>query len=135
MLKLSKKTEYALMAVKYIALNQNGNCITAKEISEQYDISYELLSKVLQRLNKHQIVSSFQGSKGGYVLNRSPFELTLIEIISAIEEDYKITDCMNGSGTPDECRHVECCQIRDPLSKIQKEIEKIFRQTTVNQIL
>ncbi|QQS38031.1 MAG: Rrf2 family transcriptional regulator [Ignavibacteriales bacterium] len=135
MLKLSKKTEYAFMAVKYIALNQNGCCITAKEISDKYDISYELLSKVLQRLNKHQIVSSFQGAKGGYVLNKSPFELTLIDIIRAIEDDYKITDCMNGKGTTDDCRHVECCTIRDPLLKVQKEIERVFSQTTLNQIL
>ena len=123
------------MAVKYIALNQNGSCITVKEISDKYDISFELLSKVLQRLNKHNIVSSFQGAKGGYVLNKSPFELTLIEIIQAIENDYKITDCMNGAGTTEDCRHVECCQIRDPLLKIQKEIEKVFKQTTLNQIL
>lgn len=123
------------MAVKYIALNQNGSCITAKEISEKYDISYELLSKVLQRLNQHNIVSSFQGAKGGYVLNKSPFELTLIDIIAAIENDYKIIDCMNSTGTNDDCKHIECCMIRDPLMKVQKEIEKIFKQTTISQIL
>lgn len=135
MLKLSKKTEYALMAVKYIALNKNAECSTAKEIADGYNIPLELLAKVLQQLKRFEIIKSFQGNKGGYALSRSPEKITLIDIISAIENDYHLTDCFKESSSEKDCEHFNCCKIKDPLILVQKEIDKVFRQMTVNQIL
>ncbi len=136
MLKLSKKAEYALMAVKYIAAKQSGSCVTAKEVSEAYTIPYDLLSKVLQQLVKFDIIRSYQGVKGGYSLTRNPEEINLIDVISAIDQDYRITECMNGSyGKDKECSLISCCSIRDPLIKIQREIDKIFKETTILQII
>lgn len=135
MLKLSKKTEYALMAVKYIALNKNAEYTTAREIADSYNIPLELLAKVLQQLKRNEIINSFQGNKGGYALSRLPEKITLIDIISAIETDYQLTDCFKESSTEKDCEHFNCCKIKDPLIIVQKEIDKIFRQMTVNQIL
>ncbi len=123
------------MAVKYIAMNNGGNCITAKEISSGYKISFELVSKILQQLTKFNLVQSFQGVKGGYTLTRSPNEITLIEIIKAIEPNYYITDCMGDTGSVNDCEHFDCCMIRSPLMKVQKQIESIFKQTTINEII
>ncbi len=134
MLKLSKKTEYALMAVKYIALKNHGSCITAKEISDSYKIPYELLAKILQQLSKRDIIRSAQGVKGGYFLNKPPDKINLVEIISAVEPNYRLMDCMKEDSSETDCIHFNCCQIRDPLVKIHKEIDKIFRTTTVKQI-
>lgn len=135
MLRLSKKTEYALMAVRYIAMKGNCYCITAKEISETYDIPFELLSKILQKLGKFNIVKSYQGVKGGYSLMRNPNEITLIEIMAAIDPNYNITKCMNKDSNGKECSHTDCCSIRNPLQKIQQEIDKIFRNTTIVQLI
>jgi len=135
MLKLSKKVEYALMAVKHIAAKQNGISVTAKEISDEYNISYELLSKVLQRLSKFNIVKSYQGIKGGYSLSKSPKEISIIDIISAIETNYKITDCMDQNHSAAECVHLNNCCIRNPLIKLQREIDKLFDSTTIYQIM
>lgn len=135
MLRLSKKTEYALMAVKYIALKGDCGCTTAKEISESYDIPYELLSKVLQKLSKLNIVKSFQGVKGGYSLVKSPEKITLIDIIAAVEPNYSITKCMKEDANTSECMHINCCAIRDPLIKVQREIDEVFRNTTITQII
>ncbi|SRR5690606_19331137 len=134
MLKLSKKTEYALLAVKYIALKPECNCITAKEISSNYNIPYELLSKILQRLAKNKIIVSYQGIKGGYALAREAKDITLKDVISSIEK-IQITDCMKENGSSDDCARFNCCQIRNPLSKVQHQIEKVFNSTTVSQIL
>jgi len=135
MLKLSKRTEYALMAVKYIARKKENNCITAKEISEGYNIPYGLLSKILQLLTKSNIVQSFQGTKGGYTLTRSPGSMTLIDIIRAVEPDYQITDCMSPKSSEKDCNHFNCCMIREPLIKVQREIDRVFRSTTIEMIL
>ena len=134
MLKLSKKTEYALLAVKYMALKNNCNCITAKEISNGYNIPYELLSKILQKLTKKNIIVSYQGVKGGYSLVRNANDITLSDVISAIES-IQITNCMKENGSKKDCARFDCCQIRNPLSKVQTEIDRVFKQTTISQIL
>jgi Rrf2 family protein len=134
MLKLSKKTEYALMAVKYIALKPENSCVTAKEISTGYNIPYELLAKILQKLTKKNIIISYQGIRGGYSLLKNADNITLKEVISAVER-VQITNCMKENGSKKDCARFDCCQIRNPLSKVQLEIEKIFNQTTISQIL
>ena len=134
MLKLSKKTEYAILAVKYMALNNKFNCITAKEISNNYNIPYELLSKILQRLTKNKIIISYQGIKGGYSLARNANDITLKEVITAIEK-IQITNCMKLNGSSKDCSRFDCCQIRNPLQKVQMEIDRIFNSTTISQIL
>lgn len=135
MFKLSKKAEYALMAARYMALNNNGQCVTAKEISDSYNIPYELVAKVLQRMAKVEIIKSFQGSKGGYSLTRSPDEISLIELISSVDTSYKITACFKDNSTEADCSHIMCCKIRDPLSIVQQKIDKVFQETNLASII
>lgn len=135
MLKLSKKTEYALMAAKYMALNNSSGYSTAKEISTSYNIPHQLVAKVLQSMAKNDIAVSAKGVNGGFILAKEPTEITLSDIIRAIETNYHIVDCFNGNGTDDECSKFDCCKIRDPLAEIQKKIDKIFFETSLQQIL
>lgn len=135
MLKLSKKTEYALMAMKHIALNQNRNCISAKEISDDYDIPYELLSKILQSLSKNNIILSTQGVKGGYSISKIPDDISLSEIIKAVEPNYHIVECFDEKDNSKECSLFDCCQIKNPLAKLQKEIDNLFQTTTLSNII
>ena len=135
MLKLSKKTEYAFMAARHLALNNSGHYSTAKEIAEHYEISYNLIAKVLQNFTKSKLVTSFQGVKGGYKLNKSPENISLIDIIKAVESNYKLTECMLENSTIDPCSHLDCCKIRDPLIEIQRKIDNVFLETSLKQIL
>lgn len=135
MLKLSKKSEYALMAAKYMALNNNGQSVTAKEIAESYNISYELVAKVLQNLVRKEIVMSYKGSKGGYTLKKSPTDISLIDLIQSVEPNYKITDCLNDNSSKEACSYLNCCKIRDPLIEVQKKIDKVFFETKLSQII
>ena len=135
MLKLSKKTEYALMAAKYMALNNSSGFSTAKEISVSYNIPHQLVAKVLQALAKNDIAISSKGVNGGFALAKEPEEISLSDIIKAIETNYHLVDCFNENGTDDECSKIDCCKIRDPLAEIQKKIDKIFFETSLKQIL
>lgn len=135
MFKLSKKAEYALMAARYMVLNNHGQYVTAKEIAENYDISYELVAKVLQKLAKMSIINSYQGSKGGYSLSKDPAEITLTELISAVDSDYKITTCFKESFVTQECSHIDCCKIREPLSIVQQKVDKVFQETKLAHII
>lgn len=135
MLKLSKKAEYALMATRFMALNNHGQCVNAREISDSYNISYELVAKVLQKLAKTNLIESFQGSKGGYSLAKEAEKISLIEIIKSVEPDYAITSCLNDKSTELDCSHINCCKIRDPLSLVQSKIDKVFQDTKLSHII
>ncbi len=135
MLKLSKKTEYAFMAARHLALNNSGHYSTAKEIADNYQIPYQLVAKVLQNFARKKIATSYQGVKGGYRLNKAPEKITLIDIIKAVESNYTLTDCMEKNGFESECSHLDCCKIREPLIAIQRKINNVFEQTSLTQIL
>ncbi|MEJ2103316.1 MAG: Rrf2 family transcriptional regulator [Ignavibacteriaceae bacterium] len=135
MLKISKKAEYALMAAKFMALNNNTGYCSAKEISERYEIPYQLVSKVLQKLVKGEIAVSTKGMNGGFSLTKKPDDIPLLDIIKAVEKDYKIVDCLQPNGSSADCSNFNCCKIKDPLAEIQRKIDNIFIETSLAQIL
>jgi len=135
MLRLSKKVEYGIIAIRHIAsLNCRGTVTTAKEISETYDISYELLAKVLQRLTKTGLIVSYQGVRGGYILARNADSISISSIISAIEGySPAITQCI--SGNSGKCEIFENCTIKNPLGKIQNNINEAFEKMMLSEIV
>jgi Rrf2 family protein len=134
MFKLSKKVEYGLIAVKHIASEKNGKPCSAKEISKKYEIPYELLSKVLQKLKREKILNSVQGIKGGYKLSRKPDKITLSAVMTAIEGTSLILDC-GLHDDPDSCKIYHTCIINGPLQKIQKGISRFFNNTKLSEIV
>jgi Rrf2 family protein len=135
MLKLSKKAEYALMAARYMALKNNLGYSTAKEISESYQIPYQLIAKILQNLAKSNIAVSAKGVNGGFSLAKKADNISLIDIIRAVESNYKIVDCMQANSSEADCEHFNCCKIKDPLAEVQRKIDKVFKDTLLVQIL
>ncbi len=135
MFKLSKKTEYALMSARYMALNENGKYVTAREIASSYNLSYELVAKVLQSMAKNKLIQSYQGINGGYSLSKSAEQITLADIIKAIEPSYEITECLRNGFNSNSCSYFNCCKIKDPLAEIQKKIDKIFIETKLTELI
>ena len=135
MLKLSKKAEYALMAAKFMALKNSSGYSSAKEISESYQIPYQLVAKVLQNLVKSDIAISAKGVNGGFSLSKKADHISLLDIIKAVENDFKIVDCMQINSSSADCSNFDCCKIKDPLAEIQRKIDKVFVETSLAQIL
>jgi Rrf2 family protein len=135
MFKLSKKTEYALMSARYMALNNHGKYVTAREIANSYNLSFELVAKVLQIMAKNNLIKSYQGVKGGYTLNKSSEKISLAEIIKAVEPAYEITECLRIGFEEESCSYFNCCKIKDPLAEIQKKIDKIFMETKLSELI
>jgi Rrf2 family protein len=133
MIKLSKKVEYGLLAVKHIASQRGGDVLSAKEISDKYHIPFELLSKILQKLAKEKIISSYQGVKGGYGLMVNPAELKISQIINAIDGPQVLMECE--SKDTQLCEQFHCCTIRNPLQKIQVNINDVFENMTLQEII
>jgi Rrf2 family protein len=142
MLKFSKKADYGLMALQYIASVQFGDVIRArivntKEIAEEYRIPVELLAKVLQMLAKSGIVESQNGPKGGYLLARDAGEITIAQVLEAIEGPLGITDCYHEEREASSCSclQFEHCNIRTPLRKVQDSIYQLLNSMTVEDMM
>ncbi len=135
MLRLSKKVEYGIIAIRHIAAqHMHGTVTTAKEIADTYDISYELLAKVLQRLAKKGLISSYQGVHGGYTLARNANSISISSIINAIEGfSPAIAQCI--SGNSEKCEIFESCTIKNPLGKIQHNITEAFEKMMLSEIV
>ena len=93
MLRFSRKADYGLMAVHYIAFHQHDGVVSAKRIAEDLGIPSELLAKILQRLAKGKLIASDNGPKGGYVLARDPGQIRVGEVLRAIEGPLGMVSC------------------------------------------
>ncbi|NOX16889.1 MAG: Rrf2 family transcriptional regulator [Chlorobi bacterium] len=133
MLKISKSVEYALLALRYIA-TRNG-LANAKEISRNADIPYELLAKILQKLNRENIIESRQGKRGGYALSVKPEKLSLLTVMNALGQNVQLTDCLFETATADDCKRIRDCALIDPMTKIQNRIAALFKEFTLNEII
>jgi len=129
MLKLTKKADYGLMAMKHLA-EQSGAC-SAKDVADAYGIPPEALAKILQRLAKAGLLQSQHGTNGGYTLAREAHSISAFEVISAIEGPLFITSCVTVRG---ECGQSERCTIREPLRKVSNSIEDVLRSIMISEM-
>ena len=132
MLRLSKKADYALIAMKHLAQKSDGaQSTSAREIAEQYDIPIELLAKVLQRLVRTGLLVSTQGTRGGYTLSRAPLSITVADVIQAIDGPLTVTAC---STEKNDCEQYSKCSIRDPLWQIRERIVAALGTVTLSEM-
>lgn len=128
MLRLSKKADYALMAVKHLALQADRGSASAREIAQHYEIPVELLAKVLQRLVRRGLLASHQGTRGGYLLARPAATISIADVIEAIDGPLTMTAC---SDDDHRCDQFSLCSVRDPLWRIKDRILAALATCTV----
>jgi Rrf2 family protein len=131
MLRLSKKADYALMAMKHLAQKPGAPSTSAREIAEQYDIPIELLAKVLQRLVRTGLLVSTQGTRGGYTLSRPSAGISVADVIQAIDGPFTVTAC---STEKNSCEQYSKCNIRDPLWQIRERIAVTLDTVSIAEI-
>ena len=133
MLRLTKKVEYGLIALKHISSKSKDYIYNAKEIAECAQIPKELLAKVLQKLSRAGIISSVQGPRGGYILTCSLHEISLAKFITVLEGEYDLVQC--ASETEDNCYLIDCCNIRSPLLQINQQLKIFLDNISLGEIL
>jgi Rrf2 family protein len=122
MLRFTKRADYGLMAIHYIAVNDRVRAVSAKRIAEEFTIPPELMAKILQRLAKQGLIVSTNGPKGGYALARRPTEITVGQVIRALEGPINIVSCLEDA----DCPQMEKCNLRRPVQKIQAAISQVL---------
>ncbi len=131
MLRFSKKTDYALIALKDLALSPAGISSSARAIAGKYDIPVKLMAKVLQRLAKRGLLASHQGTHGGYHLARPATLISLADVIQAIEGPVMLTAC---SDADESCDQYCKCNVRDPLWRLQDRIVQSLAAFTLQEL-
>lgn len=131
MLRLTKKADYGLMAVKFLAERVDMASLSAKDIAEAYGIPPQLLAKILQRLTKAGLLSSHAGMNGGYALSRSAEQITAFDVIRAIDGPLFITSCETG---PRGCDLTDSCTVREPLRKVNESISEVLKAIRVSDL-
>jgi Rrf2 family transcriptional regulator, cysteine metabolism repressor len=119
MLRFTKRADYGLMAIHYIAIHEEVGPVSAKKIADEFGIPAELLAKILQRLAKEGLITSQNGPKGGYALALRPVAITVGQVVRALEGPIGIVECYE-TGT--DCPQMARCNLRRPVQKIQTAI-------------
>lgn len=111
-MKLSSKTHYGLMACHILASNYPDKTVSASVLESRIAVSGKYLEKIMRMLSKRNIVCASRGASGGYYLAREPKQITVGEIVRALEDDMEIIECVKNDG---KCK---CC----PSSKVWKKL-------------
>jgi len=131
MLKLTKKADYALMAMKHLADHAQEGSSSAKDVADSFGIPPEALAKILQRLAKAGLLISQHGTNGGYRLARAAHTISAFEVIQAIDGPLFITSCVTVRG---ECGQSDRCNIREPLRKVNESIEAVLKRIKISHM-
>lgn len=131
MLRLSKKTDYALMALAHLAQVPAG-VASAREIATRYDIPSEILAKVLQRLAQCGLVASQMGVHGGYRLARPSNSISVADVVDVIDGSLALTACSLGD---ERCEQFSKCSVRDPLWRLRSRIQSALTTMNVEEMV
>jgi Rrf2 family protein len=134
MLKITKRCEYGIMAMKYIASQENGNShniktCSARSIADYFNIPPEIMAKILQKLVRKGLIVSQKGKNGGYNLSKKAHDISVGDIIMALEDCMNIVDCSTEKGL--SCDQLGVCAIENPMKRIQKDLNNYFNNITL----
>jgi FeS assembly SUF system regulator len=131
MLKLTKKADYGLIAMKHLAEQSSRSACSAKDLADAYGLPQEALAKILQRLARAKLVAPQRGTNGGYLLARDASTITAFEVIQAIEGPLFITSCVTIRGACDQSGR---CTVREPLQRVSRSIAEVLTRITISEM-
>ena len=131
-MRLSRKSDYALRAVRHIATLPKGKLGSINSVSEAENIPREFLAKILKDLTRSGILVSYQGVTGGYRLSRLPKDVTFLDVIEAIDGPILLNECVAGNGV---CTFGEDCPMRPIWCDAQAELVDRLKQTTFSNFI
>lgn len=130
-MKLNTTSQYAIRIMEYIGINIH-KLHTAKNISEELDIPYKYLTKIMTLLTNAKLLESIRGREGGYSLIKEPSSIKIIEILDAVKECMNERNCLLGTGL---CNELKKCSMHDVWEKPKQEITNMFRGTTLKELI
>jgi Rrf2 family cysteine metabolism transcriptional repressor len=134
-MKLSTKGKYGVRALFEIARHFGKGPLTIKEIAERQKISLSYLEQILHRLGKAGIIESVRGPHGGYELGRRPADLTIGDVVRALEGPIALSHCLEPGVSSESCYQAEDCVARMVWAKVGQKIEEALDSITFEHLL
>lgn len=131
-MKMSTKGRYGIKAMLELALVYDREMISVRSIAEKQNISELYLEQIFSMLRREELIKSLRGAKGGYSLARSPREITIKNIMDALEGPISISNCIEKDAS---CDNLDRCATRVLWVKIRDAIDNIFSSVTLQDII
>ena len=128
-MKLSSKTKYGLKACHFLGLNYPDTPVSASTLENYISVSGKYLEKIMRMLSSRGIVTANRGATGGYFLAKAPTEISVGEIVRALEDDMEIIECVKDGG---KCK---CCPSAKVWKKLYEGINGLLDSMTLQQML
>jgi Rrf2 family protein len=130
-LRISRKIDYGLRAMSYLASVPQGAVVPFREIARQMDVPEDFLAKILKTLVDAGLVRSTRGPHGGYALARAPSEVSFLDVIEAVEGPVALNVCLDGD---DACGHSTCCTMMSVWKLGQERMLDVYRQVSLSDL-
>jgi Rrf2 family protein len=128
MLRLSTKGRYGTRVMLELALDHGNGYTLLKDIAKRQNISVGYLEQIIPSLKSAGLINSSRGAHGGYILARPPEEITLYEIVTALEGPISLVECVN---SPEVCDRVDFCVTRDLWDEVSGTIDNTLRSKSL----
>lgn len=134
--KINRKVEYALIGLKHMRGKPPGELTSVKELTLLYGCSFEMASRVMQRLAQKGILRSEQGAHGGYQITKDLNRLSFYDLMVMILGPMSVAKCMHGSSMDEpSCEIRETCNIVSPVQNLSRRLAEFYKDLTVAELL
>jgi len=130
--RLSKSTDYGIRILAQLARDEAGTTHNAREVAARLHLPVPMVSKVMKSLARAGVLESHRGSKGGFSLRRRPSELSVADMIGALEGPVALTECLIG---PSLCQHEGSCTVQEPWSVINRAVQGTLATITLSDLI
>lgn len=134
-MKLSAKVEYSVRAMAVLAFYHQGGPLPLREIAEQEGISLKFLEQIFPELRRSGLITSVRGSKGGYLLARSPGQIKVGDIVRAVEGPITPVSCLSEKEGDLCCHRRDGCLTRQVWERLRDKINDYLDEVTLNELV
>jgi len=131
MMELTRKGEYAIRGIIYLARQTPGKMALISEIAEATEVPQTFLAKIFQNFAKLGLVNSYRGTGGGFMLGRPASRITLREVVEAVEGPIIPNRCLMGNGT---CDFDKQCNVHPVWRRVQSQVVQILESVTIEEL-
>jgi Rrf2 family protein len=128
---LRRNTDYALRLAVNLAGHGEGEALSTRVLAEAEDVSYQLACKLMQKLHAAGLVASDMGPKGGFRLGRAPEEISIVEVIEAIQGPLRLNRCVLAGACPRQHN----CTVRAKISELQERMDEYLRNVSLAELV
>lgn len=130
-MQITRQADYAVRAIMYLAKIGSDKKAATSQIADEQDIPLSFLAKIIAQLSVAGLLQTMRGARGGVALARDPNEISLLEVVEAIDGPIQLNECVNGAH---QCQ-ITNCPLRSVWHEAQDDLVGRLRQTTFGQFV